>query len=169
MIFDCTKKCKKTEEMRNSTFCKGTAEFIDGKIVYSCETASVSASEAERNLVNCDYWENKIYDKCNSCPLVCKNNKNENILAERRKIAEINALIESMKPSMIMSGLDGRAINNITKEYEKADSKDVSDALDAAKLSNEAVKLIQSGKQIDIAYLAIASSKILKKIKKAVK
>ena len=79
---------------------------------------------------------------------------------------ELKALLDSLKSSMVLYGVDSKTIETISNDYKKNKNEDTKNALDAAKISNESIKLIQKGKHVDIAYLSIASSKLLKKIKK---
>ena len=58
-----------------------------------------------------------------------------------------------------------KTIEKISKEYRNNKDQKVKSALDAAKLSNEALKLIQKGKMIELSYLTIVSSRLIKKIK----
>lgn len=166
MKIDCTKNCKKTKEMRSSKFCQGWAELADGKINYSCESELLKESESIQNFLKCQLWDNDIKEACNSCQLRCKNNKNPELMISLKASMELKALLDSLKSSMVLYGVDSKTIETISNDYKKNKNEDTKNALDAAKISNESIKLIQKGKHVDIAYLSIASSKLLKKIKK---
>jgi len=166
MKIDCTKNCKKTKEMRFSKFCGQTAELVDGKIIYSCDIAYASESETVKNLLDCQLWDNDLKDSCNTCPLRCINNKNPELMISVKASMELKALLDSLKGSMVLYGVDQKTIESISSDYKKNKDTNTKNAIDAAKLSNESIKLIQKGKHVDIAYLSIASSILLKKIKK---
>jgi len=165
MKIDCTKNCKMTKEMRSSHHCGGWAEFKDGIFIYSCQVNIASASEQEKNFLNCQLYDNEIYEACKTCPLKCKKNENPDLKASLKESQELKMLIEELRPSMITYGVSEKTIEKISKEYRNNKDQKVKSALDAAKLSNEALKLIQKGKMIDLAYLTIVSSRLIKKIK----
>lgn len=155
-----------TKEMRSSSYCESSAEVIDGKVVYSCEKNTLKASESEQNFLKCQLWDNQILEACKTCELKCKKNSNPQLKISLEESRELKALIESLRPSMVLYGVNDRTIEKISKEYKKSKDDRVKYALDAVKLSNNSLKLLQKGKPIDIAYLTIASSRLLKKIKK---
>jgi len=154
-----------TQEMRASEHCKSEAEVIDGKVVYSCEQSLLKASELERNFLSCQLWDNQIFEACRSCEIKCKKNTNPNLHISLEESRELKALIESLKPSMVLYGVNEKTIDKISKEYKKTKDEKVKYALEAAKISNDSIKLMQKGRTIDIAYLTLLSSRILKKIK----
>jgi len=155
-----------TKEMRSSPHCESSAEFIDGKVVFSCEKNLLNASELEQNFLKCQLWDNQILEACNTCELKCKKNNNPALKISLEESRELRALIDSLRPSMVLYGVNDKTIEKISKEYKKTKDDRVKHALEAAKLSSNSMKLIQKGKPIDIAYLTIASSRLLKKIKK---
>lgn len=154
-----------TKELRASKFCDSSAEVIDGKVFYSCEKNLLAASELEQNYLKCQLWDNQIFDACKTCELKCKNNINPEQKVSEEQSKELKALIDSLRPSMVLYGVNDKTVEKITKEYKKTKDERVKYALEAAKLSNESIKLMQKGKPIDIAYLSIVSSRLLKKIK----
>lgn len=166
MKFDCSKNCKMTAEMRGSKHCQSFAEIIDGRPIFSCEKSLELATEPEKNLLRCQLWDNQIFDACKGCELSCKNNSNPNLQASIDQTRELRSLIESLKPSMVLYGVNDKTIENISKEYKNNKDERVKHALEAAKLSNESMKLLQKGKAIDVAFLSILSSRLIKKIKK---
>ncbi len=155
-----------TKEMRSSKLCQGWAELADGKLIYSCEAGLQQESESIQNLLRCQLWDNDLKEACNSCQLRCKNNKNPELMISLKTSMELKVLLDGLKSSMVLYGVDSKTIETISKEYKKNKNEDTKNAIDAAKISNESIKLIQKGKHVDIAYLSIASSKLLKKIKK---
>lgn len=166
MKFDCSKNCKMTKEMRSSSYCNGTAEVVDGAVIYSCEKNILKASEPEQNFLKCNLWDNQILEACKTCELKCKKNCNPKLKATIEESRELKALIDGLRPSMVLYGVNDKTIEKISKEYKKTKDDRVKHALEAAKLSNNSIKLMQKGKPIDIAYLSIVSSRLLKKIKK---
>jgi len=142
MKIDCTKNCN------------------------SCEAGLQQESESIQNLLRCQLWDNDLKEACNSCQLRCKNNKNPELMISLKTSMELKVLLDGLKSSMVLYGVDSKTIETISKEYKKNKNEDTKNAIDAAKISNESIKLIQKGKHVDIAYLSIASSKLLKKIKK---
>ena len=166
MKFDCSKKCKMPAEMRASKYCESSAEVVDGKILFSCEVNIKNASEPEQNFLKCHLWDNQLYDSCNTCELKCKKNKNPKLEISLEETRELKALIDELRPSMVLYGVNDKTIEKISKEYKKNNDSRVKYALEAAKLSNESMKLIQKGKSIDISMLSIMASSLLKKIKK---
>lgn len=166
MKFDCSKNCKMTKEMRSSPHCQSYAEVVDGKVIFSCEKNVLKASELEQNFLKCQLWDNQILEACKICELKCKKNSNPGLKVSLEESRELKALIEGLRPSMVLYGVNDKTIEKISKEYKKSKDDRVKYALEAAKLSNNSLKLMQKGKPIDIAYLTIVSSKLLKKIKK---
>jgi len=166
MKIDCSNNCKMTAEMRASKHCKKEAEVIDGKIIYSCQASITSASELDKNFLNCQLWDNKIFEACKTCELKCKNNSNPSLSISIEEERELKALIDGLRSSMVLYGVNDKTIDKISKEYKKNKDYRVKYALDAAKISNNSIKLMQKGKPIDIAYLTIVSSRLLKKINK---
>lgn len=165
MKFDCSKNCKMTKEMQSSRYCSKSAEVIDGAVVFSCQKNIISASETEKNLLNCNLWDNELFESCKTCELKCKKNSNPKLQVSIEESRELKALIDGLRPSMVLYGVDDKTIEKISKEYKKTKDERVRYALDAAKLSNNSIKLMQQGKPIDIAYLSIVSSRLLKKVK----
>lgn len=166
MKFDCTKNCKMTKEMRSSSYCDGFAEVIDGNVVFSCQRNMLKASEPEQNFLKCNLWDNQILEACKTCELKCKKNSNPKLQISLEESRELKSLIEGLRPSMVLYGVNDKTIEKISKEYKKNKDERVKFALEAAKLSSNSMKLMQKGKPIDIAYLSIVSSRLLKKIKK---
>jgi len=166
MKFDCSKNCKMTKEIRSSHYCESSAEVIEGKVIYSCERNIIKASEPEQNFLKCQLWDNQILEACKTCELKCKKNSNPELKISLEESRELKALIEGLRPSMVLYGVNDKTIEKISKEYKKTKDDRVKYALEAAKLSNNSLKLVQKGKPIDIAYLTIVSSRLLKKIKK---
>ena len=165
MKIDCTKNCKMTKEMRSSHHCGGWAEIKEGKINYSCQSSLSIASELEKNFLSCQIYDNELFESCKICELKCKKNENKNIKVSEKEMQDLKILIDELRPSMVMYGVSEKTIDKISKEYRSNKDSNVKNALNAAKISNEALKLIQKGKPIDLAYLTIISSKLLKKIK----
>jgi len=165
MKFDCSKNCKMTKEMRSSSYCESIAEVVDGVVLYSCEKNILKASEPEQNFLKCQLWDNQILEACKTCELKCKKNSNPELKISLEESRELKYLIEGLRPSMVLYGVNDKTIEKISKEYKKTKDERVNYALEAAKLSNSSIKLMQKGKTIDIAYLAIVSSRLLKKIK----
>jgi len=154
-----------TKEMRSSSYCESIAEVVDGVVLYSCEKNILKASEPEGNFLKCQLWDNQILEACKTCELKCKKNSNPELKISLEESRELKYLIEGLRPSMVLYGVNDKTIEKISKEYKKTKDERVNYALEAAKLSNSSIKLMQKGKTIDIAYLAIVSSRLLKKIK----
>lgn len=154
-----------TKEMRSSSYCESIAEVVDRVVIYSCEKNILKASEPEQNFLKCQLWDNQILEACKTCELKCKKNSNPELKISLEESRELKYLIEGLRPSMVLYGVNDKTIEKISKEYKKTKDERVNYALEAAKLSNSSIKLMQKGKTIDIAYLAIVSSRLLKKIK----
>ena len=168
---DCSKNCKMTTELRNSRYCEGTAKIVDNKIFYSCKENIKDEPKEVRQFFLCDLWNLELKESCNSCLLECINNKNPKIqeaLGEKKKL---DAVIEKLKPNMILYGVSSKEVEQISKKYteKNADGKRNQmgiEAIDAANFANDTLKAAMSGKMIDIAFFTLYARKKSGRIKK---
>ncbi|MAG28016.1 hypothetical protein CMI47_21020 [Candidatus Pacearchaeota archaeon] len=175
-IVDCTKSCKMTTEMRNSKFCNGKAKIVDGKAFYGCKENIKNEPKAVKQLYACDLWNMDLKDSCLTCPLECINNKNENFAKSLEERKQLENIIEDLKPNMLLCGVTADQVQKISSTYTKRNSSGKTDpmgaeAIKAANFANEALKMMLSGKRIDLAYFTLyarSTSSRINKLKKKI-
>lgn len=177
-IVDCTKNCKMTTEMRNSKFCNGEAKIVDGQVFYGCKENIKNEPKAVKQLYSCDLWNMGLKESCFTCPLECINNKNENFAKSLEERKQLENIIEDLKPNMLLYGVTADQVQKISSTYTRRSSSGKPDpmgveAIKAANFANEALKMILSGKRIDLAYFTLYArntssriNKLKKKIQK---
>lgn len=160
-----------TSEMRNSKFCNGEAQIIDGKIFYGCKENIAREPIEIKQLMACDLWDAGLKDSCKTCPLKCVNNKNPNLEKTKEERRKLERLIEELKPNMILCNVTASDVEKISRKYTEKISNGErswagSEAINAANFANEALKLALSGKRVDIAFLTLYAKKMSGRIKK---
>lgn len=170
-VVDCTKNCKMTKQMRESDFCNGKAKIVEGQIFYGCKENIKKEARDIRQFYTCDLWNMGLEDSCFTCPLECINNKNEDfakILEEKRQLDKV---ISDIKPNMLLCGVSASKVEKISKTYTKKTSSGRenpmgSEAIKAANFANEALKMIMSGKRVDLAFYTLYARNKASRIKK---
>ena len=167
----CIETCKMTSEMRNSKFCNGEAQIIDGKIFYGCKENIAREPVEIKQLMMCDLWDAGLKDSCKTCPLKCINNQNPNLEKTKEERRKLERLIEELRPNMILCNVTASDVEKISRKYtEKTSngerSKAGAEAISAASFANEALKMALGGGRVDIAFLALYAKKMAGRIKK---
>jgi hypothetical protein len=167
----CLETCKMTSEMRNSKFCSGEAQIIDGKIFYGCKENIAKEPVEVKQLMACDLWDAGLKDSCITCPLKCTNNQNPNLEKTKEERQKLEKLIEELKPNMMLCKVTASDVEKISRKYtEKTStgerSRAGSEAITAANFANEALKMALNGQRVDIAFLTLYAKKMSGRIKK---
>ena len=160
-----------TSEMRNSKFCNGEAQVIDGKIFYGCKENIAREPVEIKQLMACDLWDAGLKDSCKTCPLKCINNQNPNLEKTKEERRKLEQLIEELKPNMILCNVTASDVEKISRKYTEKTSKGErnragTEAINAANFANEALKMALNGKRVDIAFLTLYAKKMSGRIKK---
>lgn len=170
-VINCLNSCKMTRQVRESDHCTKRASIVDGKAFFGCSESLKAESKEVRQFLSCDLWNMGLTESCFTCELECINNKNDKLkdtLAEKKKL---DAVIEKLKPNMVLYGVSAKQVTDISSKYAKrgADgSRDRmgSEAIRAANFANEALKMILNGKPIDAAFFSLYAKKTSGRIKK---
>jgi hypothetical protein len=170
-VIDCTKRCRMTSTVRDSEYCTGEAKVVDGKIFYGCQEKIKSEPKEVRQFYVCELWDVGLKDSCNTCSLECINNKNEKLEEYLKEKKELEALIEELKPNMILHGVTATQVEKISSVYTKKNSSGErnqmgAEAIKTAKFANKALKMAMSGKRIDLALYTLYARNANKNIKK---
>ena len=160
-----------TKQMRDSAGCNKTATIVGNDIFFGCSEFSKNLSKQERQFLTCDLWNMGLEDSCYTCELDCINNKNEkmkDILSEKKTL---DAVIDKLRPNMILYGVSADQIEKISSKYSKRGSNGKknqmgSEAIKTANFANEALKLILKGKPVDLAFFSLYARKASGRIKK---
>lgn len=171
MKIDCSKSCKMTKELRESDYCQREATVIDGTVYYSCKEALKHEPKEIRHFYSCELWNLDLKESCNTCVLECINNKNDklkNALEEKKKL---DAVIEKLKPNMMLYGVSADQISKVSKTYTKKsidNKKNIAgrEAIEAANFANEALKSAMKGEMIDVAFLSLYARRTSGRLKK---
>lgn len=163
-----------TEEMQNSKFCTGKSKIIDGKIFYGCKEAIANEPVEVKQLMSCEVWDAGIKDSCKTCSLKCVNNENPNMEKTKQERERLERLIEELKPNMMLYTVTADEVERISAKYTEKNSKGErsqagTEAIAAAHIANEALKMALNGGRVDMAYLALYARKISGRIKKSKK
>jgi len=160
-IIDCSKNCRMTKELRNSSFCNKEAKLIDGKLSYGCHENMSSLSAEEKQLYDCDTWDMGIMEACNTCPLACINNKNPKMAVVKKQKEKIESIVGSINPSIPTFGIDAGTIEQISKTYAESNDEAMMDygeeALESAKLAQQFFSSAMKGRHVDLAFFKRAS------------
>ena len=170
-IVDCTKSCKMTKQMRESKFCNGEAKIVEGQIFYGCKENIKNESKAVRQFHACDLWNMGLEESCITCPLECINNKNEDFAKILKQKKQLDKVINDLKPNMFFYGVSANKVEKISKTYTKKNSGGKQDplgaeAIKAANFANEALKMIMSGKRVDLAFYTLYARNKASRIKR---
>ena len=168
---DCTRSCRMTSTLRDSQYCTGEAKIINGKVFFGCQEKLKSEPKEVRAFYDCQLWNLGQHDSCYTCPLDCISNKNENMKNIKEEREQLEALIEQLRPNMMLWGVDASQIEKIRSVYSNPDIDEDKneagrEAVNAAAIANEALQLAMSGKMVDLAFLnmfARSSSRRLSK------
>ena len=158
---DCTKNCKMTKLLRESKFCTGKAEVVDGQIVFGCKKEVLSANESERNYLTCIFIDMNMNEHCLKCPLACHKNKNEDFA----KIQKQNDRIDAILKTINNFGVTSSHANKISKLHKNNKSMS-EDVLSALSFSNNILNKGMKGKGYDISHFSFIMKNMIKKIKK---
>lgn len=174
MKIDCSKNCKMTRELRESSFCKKEAQVIDGSIYYSCKESLKDEPKEVRHFYSCELWNLELKESCNTCVLECINNKNKKISSALEEKKRLDEVIEKLKPNMFLYGVSADQISKVSKTYTKKsvdNKKNMAgrEAMEAANFANEALKSALRGKMIDVAFLNLYAKRTSAKIKRIAK
>jgi hypothetical protein len=170
-IVDCTKSCKMTTEMRNSSFCNGKAKVVDGQIFYGCQENIRNEEKAVKQFYSCDLWNMGLKESCFECPLECINNKNENFAKILEQKKQLDKIVDELRPNMLLYGVTSDQVENISSKYTKKNSDGRPDpmgveAIKAANFANEALKMVLKGRRVDLAFYTIYAQRTASRVRK---
>ena len=115
---DCSKNCRKTDQMRSSSNCMKIAFIREGQIIYSCD-ANIKSPE-EISYYNCQFIDNGIKSECKTCSLPCITKKqktksrvlrNMNILGGKEKDFQKESSVATYARGVASDGLSGKPID----------------------------------------------------------
>jgi len=169
--FDCTKSCKKTRQTRDSDYCTGTYEIIDGKIVYGCDAVMSSLNQRDNNFLTCNFYDLNILDNCNSCPLYCKENKNPNIKRAEDAMKNVSKMLSSLGPLASMAGVDQSELKKATEKMKSSEintntSIEIEDTIKLTNYAKNILSSVMSGRSVDIVEFKRIKEEIERKYKK---
>tara|TARA_B100000131_G_scaffold297792_1_gene316868 strand:- start:2401 stop:2961 length:561 start_codon:yes stop_codon:yes gene_type:complete len=168
---DCSKSCKMTNTIRESDYCNKQAKVVDGSVFYGCSEALKSEPKEVRQFYSCDLWNMGLEDSCNSCELICINNKNKNLTKVLKEQKDLENLIKDLSPHMVLHSVTPQQVNKISSTYSKKNSKGErnkmgAEAIKIANFANEALKLASNGRRIDLAFYSLYARRASARIKK---
>lgn len=169
--FDCTKSCKKTKQTRDSSYCTGTYQIVDGKVVYGCDTGISALEQSDKNFLTCNFYDLNILDNCNSCPLYCKENKNPNIKRAEEAMKNVSNILSSLGPLASIAGVDQSELKKATEKMRSSEinTNTPTEIEDTIKLTNYAKNIlssVMSGRSVDIVEFKKIKEEIERKYKK---
>lgn len=158
---ECKNNCRMTKALRESKYCTGKAKITDEGIVFGCQNELKAAAQEERNLLTCIYDDMGIEEKCFTCPLKCKNNKNKNMETREIEAKELNKILSSMNTF----GVNADYAYDIVDKHKKSGTMDI-ETLKALGFSNNLLSKGMSGSSYDISHFHFIMRNFIKKIKK---
>jgi len=146
-------------------------KIVDGQIFYGCKENIKNEEKAVRQFYACDLWNMGLKESCFTCPLECVNNKSENFAKSLEEKKQLEKIIEELRPNMLICGVTADQVQKISSTYTKKQSSGKPDpmgteAIKAANFANEALKMVLSGKRVDLAYFTLYAQRSSNRIKK---
>lgn len=169
--FSCINNCKKTKQLKESSYCTGTFENVNGKIVFGCDAAMSAAENREKNFLTCHFYDMDIKDSCKTCQLYCKENLNPKVVKAEEASKNIKTLLNSLGPMAQFSGMDPSAIKNAfdTLDSQKINtntSVEIEETIKIANYARDILTSVMSGKPVNITEFKRVKEEIEKKYKK---
>jgi len=156
---NCRENCRMTKELRESKHCTGSARLTDSGLVFGCEESLSAAPQEDKNFLTCVFWDMSLKERCLSCPLKCKNNKNEDFERKQIEIKQLDEVLSKMNNF----GITAEYAHKIVDKHKKSGSMDPN-ALKALGLSNTMLNIGMSGKPYDISSFQYIMKDLIKKI-----
>jgi hypothetical protein len=169
--FSCLNSCKKTQQLKNSQYCTGTYEIINGKIIFGCESNILPLSNSEKNFLTCHFYDLGIKDQCKICLLSCGQNLNPDVKRMETAKHNVSEILNSLSP---LAGIAGVNSSEFKKAFDAINSAEINtntstEIDETIKLTNYARSVltsIMSGKSVDIVEFKKIKEEIEKKYKK---
>jgi hypothetical protein len=153
--FNCETSCKKTSQMKCSSFCTKEATIFEKTIKFGCERSAL-AGEIEQgleNFLNCNFWDLGIKEQCVSCELICPENKNKKIKDIELQRQNLQGLISSLGPMIALSGKSKDDLDKITNNISSStlNNSNINEVLNITNYAKSILDGLVSGKQVDLA------------------
>lgn len=153
--FDCESSCKKTSQMRCSSFCTKEASIFNQSIKFGCEREVLTGeiSQSEKNFLDCQFWDLGIKEQCSVCELQCPQNKNEDVNRVEKQKDNIKNILDSFGPMLAFSGKSMDEISDIKSKLSNG-QVNVSNINEIVQITSYAKSILDgvvSGKQVDLA------------------
>lgn len=169
--FDCTKSCKKTRQTRDSSYCTGTYQIVDSKIVYGCDSEILALNQSDKNFLTCNFYDLNILDNCSSCPLYCKENKNPNIKRAEEAMKNVSSILSSLGPLASIAGVDQSELKKATEKMRSSEintntSTEIEETIKLTNYAKDILSSVMSGRSVDIVEFKKIKEEIERKYKK---
>lgn len=169
--FSCKEYCKKTRQIKESQFCTGQCENINGRLVFDCELLTNDLNSDQKSFLTCHFWDMGIKDNCSVCPLGCPENKNPIVLRTKSAIKNVSNIMESLGPMMQMSGVDPLIVKKAydamgSAEINTNTSAEIEDTIKITNYARDILNTVMSGGAINIVEFKKIKEEIEKKYKK---
>ncbi len=153
--FNCESSCKKTSQMKCSSFCTKEGTISEKTIKFGCER-SVMAGEIDQsqdNFLNCNFWDLGIKEQCSVCELVCPENKNKKIKDIQIQKQNLQNLISSLGPMVALSGKSKEDLDKIANNINSSslNNSNINEVLNITNYAKTILDGLVTGKQIDLA------------------
>jgi len=167
----CKNSCKKTKQLRESSFCTQTFENISGKIIFGCEKELQKSDLKSQNFLTCHFYDMDIKENCKICPLSCKENSNPKVKKTEDAMKSVSSILGSLGPMAEMTGMDPGVIKKAFNAIDQSqiNTNTSSEIEEVVKLTNYARNVLSSvisGKSVDIIEIKRIKEEIEKKYKK---
>jgi hypothetical protein len=167
----CKNNCKKTKQLRESSFCTGTFENIGGKIIFGCEKELEKTDLKNQNFLTCNFYDMDIKENCKICPLYCKENLNPKVKKTEDAMKNVSSILGSLGPMAEMTGMDPNVLKKAfsTIDSSKINTNTSSEIEEVVKITNYArdvLSSVMSGRSVDIVEIRRMKEEIEKKYKK---
>lgn len=169
--FSCLNSCKKTSQIKESDYCTGEYQIIDGKIIFGCEKSLLNLSNVEKNFLTCSFFDLGIKEQCQICPLSCKENLNPAIKKMESAKENVSHILNSLGPLAGMMGVNPSEIKKAFNTLDSAEintntSAEIEETVKLANYARDVLTSIMSGKQVNIVEFKKVKEEIEKKYKK---
>lgn len=159
MKVSCKENCRMTKKIRESDLCTGICTINDDGIIYDCEKNLKKLSEEDINEYSCLFLDLNALEKCNTCYLRCKNNKNKDFEQKEKEMKELQRSLDTI----VNFGVSADMAEKIVQKHKKAKSIDT-ESLEALKLSNTLLAKAMSGSGFDIAHFQVIAKNFIKNV-----
>jgi len=167
----CLNSCKKTSQLKNSSYCTGAYEVVDGKVIFGCEKKLSAVTNSDENFLTCNFFDLGIKDQCKICLLSCKENLNPKIKKMESAKENVSHILNSLGP---LAGMMGVNSADIKKAFDTLDSTkintntsaEIEETVKLANYARDILTSVMSGGQVNIVEFKKVKEEIEKKYKK---